>query len=293
MSLKDYYSAIKKEGYVVSDLDLYLLSLNDKDNDRAINVNSPSQVGGCTRAMYYSRTGTPQDSGVDARTRRIFDNGTHTHERLQEYLKKQGVLLMDEVPVHNDAYNIQGHTDGLLELSKKEGGVLEIKSINSRGFSALKDAKPEHKMQALVYLYCLEERRKYLSQFQEDFFCSPPYQEYESHYTHLKDGHKYTREEKLKFSINNCLNRDKLLFGLELPLTKCVLLYENKDTQELKEFLVESNKEEHAEIIKEFLEAFDYINECVDIGEVPERLCKNKSDQCGRWCKFKNTCFIV
>ena len=106
MALKAVFSAMKREGYVIKDLDLYLLSLNATDEDRAIDVNAPSQAGTCMRARYYARTGAPRDFGsVDARTRRIFDNGTKTHERLQEYLLKQGMLLMDEVPVHNYEYN--------------------------------------------------------------------------------------------------------------------------------------------------------------------------------------------
>ena len=148
MALKSVFNAMKREGYVIKDLDLYLLSLNGEDNDRAIDVNAPSQIGGCLRSRYYSRTQASRDTNaVDARTRRIFDNGTKTHERLQQYLEEQGMLLMDEVPVYNATYNIQGHTDGILALGAVEKGVLEIKSINSNGFSNLKTVKEEHRKQ--------------------------------------------------------------------------------------------------------------------------------------------------
>ena len=154
MALKAVFSAMKREGYIVKDLDLYLLGLSATDEDRAIDVNAPSQAGVCMRARYYARTGAPRDgASIDARTRRIFDNGTKTHERLQEYLLKQGMLLMDEVPVHNYEYNIQGHTDGVLKLSASERGILEIKSINSNGFSSLKGAKEDHRKQGLVYIF--------------------------------------------------------------------------------------------------------------------------------------------
>ena len=96
MALKSVFNAMKREGYVIKDLDLYLLSLNGEDNDRAIDVNAPSQIGGCLRSRYYSRTRASRDTNaVDARTRRIFDNGTKTHERLQQYLEEQGMLLME------------------------------------------------------------------------------------------------------------------------------------------------------------------------------------------------------
>lgn len=50
MSLNSIFNAMKKEGYIIKDLDLYLLSLNGEDNDRAIDVNAPSQIGSCPRA---------------------------------------------------------------------------------------------------------------------------------------------------------------------------------------------------------------------------------------------------
>ena len=68
------------------------LTLNVEENDRAIDVNSPSQVFKCMRALYYARTEADCDGTVDARLQRIFDNGTHVHLRLQEYLKKEGTL---------------------------------------------------------------------------------------------------------------------------------------------------------------------------------------------------------
>ena len=45
MALKSVFNAMKREGYIIKDLDLYLLSLNEEDNDRAIDVNAPSQSG--------------------------------------------------------------------------------------------------------------------------------------------------------------------------------------------------------------------------------------------------------
>ena len=73
MALKAVFSAMKREGYIVKDLELYLLGLNATDEDRAIDVNAPSQAGVCMRARYYARTGAPKDgASIDARTRRIF-----------------------------------------------------------------------------------------------------------------------------------------------------------------------------------------------------------------------------
>lgn len=120
MALKNLFDAMKNEGYVIKDLDLYLAKkANEADENRAIDVNAPSQVGRCPRERYYARTQCVQadPNSISPRSQRIFDNGTGVHERLQGYLKDMGILLMDELPVHNVEYNIQGHTDGVLALT--------------------------------------------------------------------------------------------------------------------------------------------------------------------------------
>lgn len=299
MALSNVFSAMKREGFVIRPLDLYLLSLNKEDNDRAINVNAPSQVGTCMRARFYARTGEEQDANsVDARTRRIFDNGTYFHVRIQGYLKEQGMLLMDEVPVHNYEYNIQGHTDGILALSVVEDGVLELKSINNAGFTQLKGPKEEHKKQGLVYIFCLESRRLFLQskyKTQEDFDRSLPIRktQYRKLYQHLKGGRKFTRAQKIAYQVGLHVKMDKILYSLKKPITKAIFLYENKDNQEMKEYCVSSQEAESKRLMKEILGEYEYINECVENGTVPPREGTNKSSSPCRWCNYKSACWIV
>ena len=298
MALKSVFNAMKREGYIIKDLDLYLLSLNDEDNDRAIDVNAPSQIGKCLRQRYYARTGATRDSNaVDARTRRIFDNGSKTHERLQNYLAEQGMLLMDEIPVINDNYNIQGHTDGLIAVSKVERAILEIKSINNNGFSQLKTAKEEHVQQGLSYVYCVEERRKYLheqygslSDLEADK--GSLMKSYAKYYQHLKDGRKHTREEKIQFQCDLHYRMDCILMLTTVPITKVVFLYENKDNQELKEYCVSSREAKSQGIISEVLDDCAKLNEYVEDGKVPPRCSSTKSSstEC-RWCPFSIECW--
>lgn len=297
MALKSVFNAMKREGYVVKDLDLYLLSLNEEDNDRAVNVNAPSQIGKCLRQRFYARTGATRDSNaIDARTRRIFDNGTKTHERLQAYLAEQGMLLMDEIPVLNEYYNIQGHTDGLLSVSKVEKAILEIKSINSNGFTQLKDAKEEHKQQGLSYVYCVEERRKFLHQQYasfEDFEADEAYlmKSYAKHYQHLKDGRKHTREEKIQFQCELHYKMDSILMKTDVPITKVVFLYENKDNQELKEYCVSSREAKSQETMTEVLGDCAKLNEYVAKGKVPPRCSSTKNCMDCRFCAYSIECW--
>lgn len=204
MALEFLKENMKKKG-IIARLDNYLLTLQKEDNDRAFNVNAPSQISTCKRARYYARTGEGTKTSYSARTQRIFDNGTHFHERTQKYMLDSGILLLDEVPVLSERYNIQGHTDGILDLGD-EYAILELKSINDNQYSGLKSGeKPEHTLQGLVYVYCIESHRKFLREKYKTsllFKMSKKAREkhYASFYQHLKGGSKYTREEKNRFS---------------------------------------------------------------------------------------------
>lgn len=299
MGLKELMQKEKNSGYVVKYLDEYLSLMDTKDSDRALNVNAPSAMGTCLRSRYYSRTGEEPDShSISPRSRRIFDNGTHTHIRLQEYLRKQGMLLMDEVPVLNKGYNIQGHTDGILRLATGELAILEIKSINSRGFSELKTAKMEHKSQGLVYAFCIESRRKYLHQTYENWGkfevrASARKAYYKDFYNYLEDGSKFTKIQKVNFQVNLCMQLDELLMKEKNPLTKVIFLYENKDTQDLKEFMVDMTLSQSQKTLEVILNECADLNDYVERKELPPREGKSKNDGVCRWCNYKNACWIV
>lgn len=291
MTLRAIFKNLKQEdNSIIKRLDNYLLVANE-ESDRAINVNSPSQASNCIRANYYMRTGEQNDGSIDPRTQRIFDNGTCVHERLQDYLKKANILVQEEVPVLNETYNIQGHTDGLVRLNKYDLGILEIKSINSNGFNSLKEAKYEHKQQAMVYLFCTENRRSRLRALRkEEFEASEPQRRafYESRYAHIKDGKKRTREEKINFQVELNLAMDELLYNTPTPINKIVFLYENKDNQELKEYVVELDKD----LLNDVLTRYDRLNAYIEVGQVPEREGTSKSCMTCRWCNYKTNCWV-
>lgn len=284
---------MKKTG-LVKQIDQYLLTqnANEGDTDRKNETNSPSSALGCSRANYYQRSGTTKEP-IDARVRRIFDNGHGMHERIQGYLTKMGLLLMDEVPLINDPYEIQGHTDGILAKTKGKltaVEILELKSINGRGFQALKDAREDHKAQAQVYLFCAEEHRlalreKYPTYLDFKKSALVRRKRYRKRYLHLKDGSKFTRGEKINFKVSQHMQMDEILYNVQQPIKEAVILYECKDTQELKEFRISMDDE----LMDEVLYKFEVSNEAWRIKKIPPRECKNKSD--GRFCNFINTCF--
>lgn len=293
MALNNLFNTMKRENGIVKQLDQFLLKNNkhSDDGDRKNETNSPSSALGCSRANYYQRLGMEKDP-IDPRVRRIFDNGHGVHSRLQGYLTDMGVLLMDEVPLHNSHYQIQGHTDGIMSLTgnKKLVEILEIKSINERQFSALKAPKDEHRAQSQVYMFCAEQHRLALKEkypTHSDFKRSTIARKskYRKLYLHLKEGAKYTREEKIRHKVNQHMLMDKILYDVVAPITKAVVLYECKNTQNLKEFVIEMNNS----VMDEVLEKFEVSNKHWEEKTLPCRECKNKSE--GRWCSYVNHCF--
>lgn len=283
----------KKDGLVKRINQFLLVNGNESGEDRVNITNSPSSALGCSRANYYQRMGVKKDS-VDPRVQRIFDNGHGMHERIQGYLTKMGVLMMDEVPLVHEEWEIQGHTDGILSMTerKNEVEILELKSINSRQFSGLRDAKEEHKAQAHVYMFVAEEHRLHLRNTyptMKDFKRSELSRRnvYRKRYLHLKDGKKYTRDEKIKFKVQQHIQMDNILIHVTKPITKAVLLYECKDTQEMKEFVVDFEDA----IIDEVLEKFAVNNEAWKTKKIPCRECTSKSQ--GRFCAYLSECFPV
>lgn len=268
----------KTDKFLINAIEDYLKE-KPAGKDRNHGWNSPSGVGLCSRHSFFLRTGVPADSiSNEPRLQRIFDNGTGVHIRLQSYLKRAGVLLDDEAPLFNLEHKIMGTTDGLL----KDGNtlaVLEIKSINNYGFSTLKDAKPEHKLQAGIYLYCLNELRKEILRGKR--------REIEKQYIlklteFLQTDKKFTKEEKITRHFNSFKTTLDWLEKYPSPLTKVIFLYENKDTQELKEFVVYNPANEIAKALKKF----DDLNIAVETGNIP---VKSKSFNCNT-CRYKKEC---
>lgn len=269
------------------------LALNVEENDRAVNVNSPSQVFKCKRSLFYARTEAEGDGTIDARLQRIFDNGTHVHLRLQEYLKKEGTLVYDECPCIDEEANIQGHTDGILKITDQEYAILEIKSMNSHQFAKLKEPKEEHIAQATIYCYCTECRRLELQEMTPQEFHHKSYDKrkafYESRYQHLVGGKKYTREEKIAKNVEENMMLDEVLYDIKRPINKVYFLYENKDTQDIKEFVVEYDDD----LMSDILDFYEEINDYVDSNTVPPREGTSKNCPTCKFCNFRNYCWVV
>lgn len=155
---------------LISIIDRYLYSLPVGDEPehhvvariggkRHRGVFHPSDLckeGQCSRYLAYELYAAPQGSArVEARVRRIFDNGHFVHARLQHILcegaKMQGGVFHPEVGLPPNAMRIAGTTDGGLVL--RWPYLVEIKSMNKDKFKDL-GAKPwpDHQRQVNIYM---------------------------------------------------------------------------------------------------------------------------------------------
>lgn len=109
-----------------------------------------SGMGSCPRQRYLLRLGTVPETRPNSRTSNIFHTGKFIHLKWQMAGITEGWLAKAEVTYQDDRLQLRGHTDGI----NYDGSLLEIKSINDRGFTYVykNGIKPEHKLQGASYL---------------------------------------------------------------------------------------------------------------------------------------------
>ena len=114
----------------------------------------PSMLGNnCDRYLYLAYQGRLSTQTITGKTSRIFDNGSHLEIRMKIYFERMGVFLAAEQSVKLANPNISGRYDFLISHIKHGRVIVELKSINDKGFQALIEApKPEHAVQLQIYL---------------------------------------------------------------------------------------------------------------------------------------------
>ena len=146
-----------------SNHDKWLLKMFDdtlgyQQNSSRVGVFYPSMLGNeCDRYLYLAFRGKLPQQEIGSVTQRIFDTGSSLADRMTKYFEKMEILKGREIPVKCDAPPISGRADFLLAHEEHIEIVLELKSINDKGFEALKNRpKREHTVQLQIYLHILQ-----------------------------------------------------------------------------------------------------------------------------------------
>lgn len=117
----------------------------------------PSMLDGCDRQNVFHYMNAPSHpQRQNPRLKRILDNGTYTHSRLQKYLGDHWNWWFApeaRVMVEVRGALIRGSCDGVLIRRTDRFAVgCEFKSVNHTEFLKLAKPKPEHVKQASLYM---------------------------------------------------------------------------------------------------------------------------------------------
>lgn len=143
--------AINQDEWLISEIDSFLGHTSHRTNKE---VFYPSSLGNtCDRFLYLAYNGMLPSQEIEPTLQRIFDCGDYLGYRFEKYFEKMGVLISTESSVKCSSPNISGRIDFIIKHKDYAQAVIELKSINSRGFKALLDRpKPEHFIQIQIYL---------------------------------------------------------------------------------------------------------------------------------------------
>ena len=139
-----------QDKWLLKALDTHLTS---SQRPARVGVFYPSSLGSpCDRFLYNSYNGLVEEQVIDATTKRIFDCGDYLGYRYEKYFEKMGILLGTEIAVKSDDPPISGRLDFLIRHTQTNVAIVELKSINLRGFKALVKPKDDHYQQIQLYL---------------------------------------------------------------------------------------------------------------------------------------------
>ena len=112
----------------------------------------------CERYFWLHWNRLLPDEDIDQVKQRIFDHGSAAEERYTKYFEHGIMYIEREVRATNENPPISGRADFILTSAKAgiKRFVVELKTINSRGFDGLSTPKPEHEIQLQSYLNMLD-----------------------------------------------------------------------------------------------------------------------------------------
>ena len=148
---------------IINDVNQYISDKNNSFSDNWIKGKgegffSPSMLGDlCDKLLYLHFKRWLQPDKVGGKLQRIFDHGHATEERFTQYFREMNILKDRELHAASLDPPIKGRVDFLLERNNKEMFIVELKTINDRGFVNLIDSpKYAHLVQLQIYLNVLD-----------------------------------------------------------------------------------------------------------------------------------------
>lgn len=113
----------------------------------------PHWAGKCSRFIQLVMNGFVTEASLEHRTQRIFDVGTEAHMRYGRYFRDLGVLIEAERSLcrYYEPIFLVGHCDYILADPDGKDFLVELKTINKRGYDLLNRPVFEHFLQWNLY----------------------------------------------------------------------------------------------------------------------------------------------
>ena len=143
------------EAWLVKEIDRHLTSTSDQ-RPPSRDIFYPSYLGStCDRLLYLHYNGLLPNPKFDSKTLRIFAHGHATENRYKDIFTKMRILSGTEIQARYDNPCIHGRADFILNFPEFGRTIIELKTINDRGFSNLLVPKSDHAVQLQIYLNIL------------------------------------------------------------------------------------------------------------------------------------------
>lgn len=296
---------------ILGTLDTYLRWNRDKDSHkRTYEICHPSSFGKCLRLAQYQRYGDiglieKPSSGIDSRVLRLFDTGHSMHERFASYFANLGVLrgIWECTNPFCGFYNDKGeHSPHDIEEAKSNPPPRRKYGNNEKiGVLRPKKCLCGHEKFAYREVNVYSKELNFsghvdsildYSQFDSDIFNGTKkafnsnripdhpvivdYKTIASFGWRKIDRSGPSREYVVQLTIYNNL--------LDIPFG--ILLYENKDTSEIRCYKVEKN--EH--LFELLCSQSKLMNEMVETKRLPPPKPKQKKSTECRYCDYSGIC---
>lgn len=220
----------------------------------------PSNIGNCQRAVAYQMLGYPEHASItQGQGLLIMENGTGFHNRMESIFERMGIMVAPELSLKDEALKISGRSDAIIW-----------------DYLLPEEEEPGEE----IVLYELDKETKKLKEV------------YRGPHNHIRIVEFKSIKSKNfeKLPKGKPLKKHEMQLQLYFHLTgirKGMVYYENKDTQEVRYYLVEYDEA----VVQETLEYIRTVIQFVTGAELPERE-GNPLDIMCRYCNYKNICHV-
>jgi len=250
MSLRDFLTMGKRGMIYLQAIDDFLLKRQrEAITDKKKKGVHPSGISHpCLKSLYYSFHRMPRKP-KDPRIIKILDNGTSMHERYNHYAQEAGILIAKDMRLIHEEYRVRSYLDQLVLIDNKLL-IIELKSMNNDKFNKLMGRPLDaHRQQLQMYMWLINELFINKNYLEEDKWIFDKYKDY-------------------------------------FPITKSIIVVENKNNQFVEEFSIKYDEELMQSILKTIKKLFSY----VDNNKLPQRGFDKDSQEC-RWCDYNKICW--